>query len=337
MALEVYPRGRFFWLRGTIETVDGEQRVHESTGQTDRGKANQVRITKEKQALDDLLIGPKATYTFAQAVQLYLDAGKDGRFLLPLLDHFKDTRISKMTGDDVRAAAKVLYPTAAYTTWNRQVITPAKAAINHAANAGKCHEVKIKGFAKKDPDSRRSTRPARRAVARSYIDAFRAHCRNPRLGAMMLFMHVTAARLGDAIGLEPANLDLANRTALLVDTKTGEDRVADLTIELVYVLQQIEPKKGRVFGYTSRHGYLYREIKATCARAGIPYLATHQPGRHSFGTEMMVRNKVDVDTTAKKGGWKSKRLLVEVYVHGDDGKGVIDKVFGKKRKPAKAA
>jgi len=43
---------------------------------------------------------------------------------------------------------------------------------------------------------------------------------------------------------------------------------------------------------------------------------------------MIVRNNVDVATTAEKGRWKSKGLLMETYVHGIEGQSVIDRVFG---------
>ena len=83
-------------------------------------------------------------------------------------------------------------------------------------------------------------------------------------------------------------------------------------------------------------GSVYKDIKRICELADLPYLGTHQPGRHSFATEMIVRNGIDVATTAWKGRWKTKKLLMENYAHAEKGNGVIDKVFGKK-KPRKAA
>ncbi|TIP00483.1 MAG: site-specific integrase, partial [Mesorhizobium sp.] len=75
-------------------------------------------------------LDPKDLFTFAQAVEAYLEAGKSESYIQKLLEHFGDTRISDMTGSGVRAAAKLLYPGAAYTTWNRQVIIPTRAVIN---------------------------------------------------------------------------------------------------------------------------------------------------------------------------------------------------------------
>ena len=357
MALTIYRRGRFWWLTGTVKAKDGEQRVHESTGETDEAAADAVRLSRENEAKAEFNLSPKDRFTFTQAVDAYLDAGKDDRFILPLLDHFTATRISDLTGSKVREAAKALYPGAVYTTWNRQIVTPMKAVINHSADTGDCHAVKIKGFTKKDRDVKKPTAAPKRAVDRSYIDTFRAYTDDQRLRALMLFLFQTGARVSEAIDLDEASgdLDLINRTVTFRDTKNGEDRQADLTIEMVYEFQQLAEWKEarakaddygkgarlgrhpntRVFGFRQRWA-VYKAIKATCEAAGIPYLGTHQPGRHSFATEMIVKNRVDVATTAKKGGWKDKRVLMDHYTHGDSGKGVIDKVFGKK-KPRKAA
>jgi site-specific recombinase XerD len=368
MPLTIYKRGRFWWLTGSVPTRQGEQRVHESTGETDEGKANKIRLNRELRAQEEIDLDPKDRYTFAQAVELYLEAGKDKRFILELLDHFKETRISDMTGSDVRAAAKAIYPTAVYTTWNRQVVIPTRAVINFAADEGKCRETLIKGFSKKDRDVKVSAAPPKRAVDRSYIDDFREASDDPRLSALMLFLFQTGARISDAIKLEDdsPDVDLINRKVIFRDMKNGDDGEADLTIEMVYEIQQLREWKrerlaswevrvlwkgrrsgprhngraakrpnGRLFGFLTRAS-VYKDIKRICEKAGIPYLGTHQPGRHSFATEMIVMNGVDVATTAAKGRWKTKKLLMENYTHAKKGKGVIDKVFGKK-KPRKSA
>lgn len=368
MPLTIYKRGRFWWLTGTIPTREGDQRVHESTGETDERQANKARLNRENRAQAEIDLDPKDRFTFAQAVDLYLDAGKDDRFIKPLLEHFKETRISDMTGSDVRAAAKAIYPDAVYTTWNRQAVIPTRAVINLAVDEGKCREVLIKGFSKNDRDARRSTAPPKRAVDRSYIETFRAHSDDPRLSALMLFLFQTGARISDALKLEDdsPDIDMVNRKVTFRNMKNGEDGAADLTIEMVYEIQQLRewkrermaawgvriPWKGRrsgerhsgrgakkpnkrLFGYIGR-GSVYKDIKRICELAGIPYLGTHQPGRHSFATEMIVMNGIDVATTAAKGRWKTKKLLMENYAHGKTGKGVIDKVFGKKT-PRKSA
>jgi hypothetical protein len=357
MPITIYKRGRFWWLTGNDATGT---RVHQSTGTTVEDEAHQLRILREREGLDSKLLGPKVVFTFGAAVAAYLDAGKGDRFMKPLLDHFGNTRISDLTGVGVRAAAKTLYPSAVYTSWNRHVVTPIKAVINHSADAGNCHPVKIKGFSKRDRDIRVPTTPPRRAVDRAYINSFRKRSDDPRLSALLLFMFQTGARIGDALKLkdDSADIDLINRKVIFRDMKNGEDGEADLTIEMVYEIQQLRIWKrarlaawearipwdrkrsgerhsgrgtrkpnNRLFGFMARAS-VYKDIKRICAAAGIPYLGTHQPGRHSFATEMIVRNGIDVATTAAIGRWRSKQLLMNTYVHGRRGRDVVDRVFG---------
>lgn len=64
---------------------------------------------------------------------IYVNDGKPDAFTVPLVKHFKDRKIADIGPGDIQAAARALYPRAKPATWNRQVIVPARAIINHAA------------------------------------------------------------------------------------------------------------------------------------------------------------------------------------------------------------
>lgn len=87
--------------------------------------------------------------------------------------------------------------------------------------------------------------PPKHAVDRSYIDAFRGASDDPRLSALMLFMFQNGCRIGDAINLQDNSLDidLINRKIIFRDMKNGEGGKADLTIEMVYEIQQLRDWK----------------------------------------------------------------------------------------------
>jgi hypothetical protein len=91
---------------------------------------------------------------------------------------------------DIKALAMDLYPNAKASTRSRSVIL---AIINFAAELELRAATKVKGF--------REAKVIGQAVDRAWIDQFRAHA-PPRDG---LFMWSTAARLGDAVKLEPAH------------------------------------------------------------------------------------------------------------------------------------
>jgi integrase len=258
--------------------------------------------------------------TFAEAVMLYEGAGKDATYLVPLVRHFRDTLLKNINGGTIRSAARVLYPNCSPATWNRQVITPTRAVINHAAENGLGNHIRVKSF----PE----LAPVRRAVDRDWLDKFTKNV-EPRIGALELLMHCTGARLGQAIALDWSKVDLARAEAIIPSAKRYPERLAHLTPEVVASLANLKSRKGRVFGYEHRWS-VYKPWKRACKAANIIYVPPHQAGRHTFATEMIVRNNRDARTTAELGGWKSVKLLLDRYVHPENAKGTINAVFGTK-------
>ena len=141
-------------------------------------------------------------------------------------------------------------------------------------------------------------------------------------------MFTTGARLGEALSLGPDDIDLVSRVARLAKTKNGDPHDYYIVPEMGEVLAELPLRNGRVFGYTQRR-HIYAAWKETCGRAAIDYVPPHQAGRHSFATEMIVRGKQDVSTTAALGNWKSPRMLLERYAHAEKLREASDRVFGK--------
>ena len=230
--------------------------------------------------------------------------------------------------------ARTLYPDAKAATWNRSVLVPARAVINHAAELGMCSPIRVKRFPTADVK--------RYAVDRTWIDAFRAgafKAMKPdlaeRIGAAALLMFTTGMRLGEVVALVPGHLRLADRCIDLPGelTKTGQPRTVHLTQEVADVLAALPGKithfgrgRLRVFGwsYTTAPQGPWRRA---CEAAGIPYRLRHEAGRHSFATEMIVRKGVDIKTTADMGGWRDARVLLG-YAHSEDQAAVAERVFG---------
>lgn len=264
--------------------------------------------------------------TFHHAAVAYVEAGGEGRFLPPLMQHFKKVKAIKMiTGQQIREAAKAIYPNAAPATWNRQAIAPASAVINYAHGFGWCGPIKVKGF------------PVKR-VERSYADiewllAFRANAASPEIRAMATFMFSTGARIGDAVKLIADDVDFEAGTATLRDTKNGEDRVVELPGSLVAEMHKLvvgnTPSVSEqfpitpIFGFRHRQGHR-KQWDATIKAAGIRRLTSHEAGRHAFGkyAHDLLESSLDA---SRAGGWKSRQLFEERYAHaGGKGRAVAD-------------
>ncbi len=321
MSIRLFRRGDVWYMRGAV----AGRRVYESTQTIDEAQAKAVAEATERACWERRLHGPAAALTVAEAIETYLDAGGERRFLLPILDAWHNRRVADIKPGMVRDLARHLYPDAKPATWNRQVIAPLVAVINCAAERGVAQPLKVKRFKVEET--------LRRAVDRAWVDAFRAVAR-PYCRALVLFMFTTGARLGEAIAMAPRDLDFEARTALARRTKAGNDHHYHLTTEVVVDLASLPPRRGRVFGYASRQS-VYGPWRTACARAGIEHVPPHQAGRHSFATEMIVHGGVDVATVGRLGNWASRRLLLDTYVHPTGDAEIVEAHFGRKRKGGK--
>lgn len=306
-------------------TVDGVRHRH-SAKTTDKREAEDRAIQHESRVRRAAVHGPESVLTFADAVGVYLDAGKDGRFLAPLLKHFGKTLVASISGPEVRKAAKILYPKGSAATLNRQVVTPVRAVINHAADARLAQPITIKRFKEE-----RQQRPAGSA---EWIDAFRKAAMEkdmPETAAIARFLFETGARVSEACRLTWDDVDLQHGVAYLRKTKT-EPRKVFLTRGMVADLANIRGMHVRLVFAAANRSTVQKRVDRVITAAGLQRLTSHEFGRHGFATEMIVRNDVDVATTAEHGGWKSRRLLMETYVEGNGSREVIERVFGKNKR-----
>lgn len=304
-------------------TVDGI-RYRGSTKTTELRLAEDIAAKEDARVRRAAVHGEEAVITFTDAVGMYLDEGKDGRFLAPLLRKFGKRLLSSISGPEVRKVAREIYPDAANSTLNRQVVTPMRAVINHAADAKKAQPITIKRF-----PEQRAMRPA---GDKQWLEVFCKTAKKldmPETAAIARFMFETATRVSEACRLTWDETDLQLGVAFLAKTKTVPRKVF-LTRAMVIELANIRSLYPHlVFGAANRSTVQKRFDKVIKA-AGLSRLTSHEIGRHGFATEMIVRNGVDIATTADHGGWKSRRLLMESYVEGDADREVIDRVFGKK-------
>lgn len=304
-------------------TVDGI-RHRKSTKTSDQRLAEDIAIKAEDKVRRATVHGPETVLTFPEIVANYVNDGKDGRFTAPLIKYFRKWKVKDISGPEIRKAARALYPAASNATLNRQVITPMRAIINHAADDKKCDPITVKRF----PEERKM----RPAGDKKWLEVFYKTAKAmdmPETAAIARFMFETATRVSEACRLTWDDVDLQMGFAFLTKTKTVPRKVF-LTRAMVIDLANIRSLYPEfVFGAANR-STIQKRFDRVIAKAGIARLTSHEIGRHGFATEMIVRNGVDIATTADHGGWKSRRLLMESYVEGDADREVIDRVFGKK-------
>lgn len=312
--LKLSKRGRIWWIAGTING----QRIRESTGTSIQAIAEQYATKRELEAHKVKIYGEESVITIAAAINLYLDAKKSDRFLLPILTQWGHKKIKDIKPGHVHDLCRTIHPNAGPATYNRQVITPIQAVINHAAKRGLCNPIKIERF--------KVERKIPSVGTQDWLEAFIAHS-SPHLGALALFMAYTGARISEAVRLQWNDVDFDNQIAILKQTKT-DPRICTLPQPLIIKLANLERVSDRVFRYASRHS-VQTAWNSAEKRAGIEHIAPHDAGRRFFATAMMQAG-VDPVTVAKAGGWKSKRMVLEVYAQPSDTKEAVQKTFGTK-------
>ena len=330
-------KGLVLVCKDGIWHVDGTvagKRIRKSLGTRDEEQAQILKASYEDKLWKRHQLGEEAVRTFEEAaVEYQLHGGKDGsggegRFLPPILRHFKGRLVASIKPAELRSMANILYPGKSAATKNRQAIAPARAVIMYAHQLGWCGAISVDQF--KAPKSRKH-----RAVGRDWIDAFMAEAdrrKLPHLSALVLFMHTTGTRISEAIRIEGRDVDFANRVALLGKTKTDEWVTRHLTAEVMARIQGLGAKPTeRVFGYTDPKA-VNRVMKRVAFDAKIEQLTTHSVGRHSFGTNALKAG-AGIKDTMDAGGWASARLFMETYVHSTEAGKNVAALFDRQTGP----
>jgi integrase len=315
MPLKLYKRGEIWHYRGTI----AGRRIRGTTETSEKARAQRIAAEREQREWTRHLDGPGATLSFADAAIAYRQAGKTTRFLDRVEDYWRDTLVKDITSQTVRAAAIKLYPNAGAATRNRQAVVPTQAIVNFAAENDWCPHLKVHRFKVKTK--------IKEPVTAEWVDKFVEHA-SPHLGALCMFMYGTGARIGEAVALTWANVDLQARIAIIRQSKIGGDeREAHLPTRLLAAISNIPSNRNpeeRVFRYT--HANAVRQVwNNAIARAGIKRLSPHSC-RHGFATTMLHKG-IDVKTVAERGGWKDVATLVKTYAHAMADRTVTDVLF----------
>lgn len=315
MPLKIYRRGEIWHYRGTV----AGRRIRGSTQTSIKARALEIAAERETREWKSSHHGPESVLTFADAAMLYRQADKATRFLEPIEDYWKDTPVKQINAGAVRQSAIVLHPKTSGATRNRQVIVPTQAIINHAAGMDLCHHLKVERFS--------VTTKSKEPVTWDWVQKFMA-VSSPHLGALACFMFLTGARISEALDLRWGDVSLAERRALIRQTKIGAERRPHLPPALVAAIANIPSNRevgAKVFQYSSRDTAkpLWR---AAIKRAKIKAL-TYHACRHGFATSMLHAG-VDPITVAKLGGWKDAKHVFTTYGHAMSDETLADRITG---------
>lgn len=312
------PGSPYFWITGTVRG----QRVRESAGTDNPDLAEEARSAREASLYRAAVHGARQPVTFAAAAESYIvHAGPHSPATLArlrrlalaigpraLLDSIDQGRIDTLAG-------KLLRPASGQATRLREITTPLRAILSHAARRGWCDAPALE--APPPPPAR--TEWLRPAEADTLATAAAAHLR-----PLIVFLIATGARLGEALALQWPDVDLAHARATLRHTKNGADRHLDLCPRAVAALAELPHRIGPVFRTRAGRPYAPRraqgggQIKTAWAtalrRAGLAARPiTPHTCRHTWATWHATIHR-DPMLLRHEGGWSSL-AMVQRYAH----------------------
>lgn len=317
MPLKLYWRDGSYHYRGTVGPVGKRRRLRGPCKTKNKDIAARQIAELEAKYWKGHFDGPAAVLTFAYAAQIYRAAGKSATFLDKIEGYLKQTLVKDITAGSIHTMAKDIYPHVTNASLNRLAIVPTVAVINHAAKSGLCSRITVEHY----QEDGKIKEPA----TLEWVEKFYQHA-TPHLGTMVLFMYLTGARPGEAIALQWEDIDFQAQTAIIRQTKVGEERIAHLPTKLIIALANLPrlPDRG-VFIYT-RSNATRGAWEGVCKRAGIKPLTPHSC-RHGFATGLLRRG-VDVVTVAWLGGWKSTQQVLSTYGHATKNPKLTDLLTG---------
>lgn len=308
----------FFWITGTVRG----RRVRESAGTDDPRLAEEARSAREAQIYRAAVHGAREPVAFATAAESYLlHAGPHSAPTLARLRRLVLEIGAKATLDEVgqtridQLATKLLRPGASQATRLREITTPVRAILTHAARRGWCPLPVLEAPA--PPPSR--TEWLRPAEADALAAGAAKHLR-----PLVVFLIATGARLGEALALQWADVDLIHARATLRDTKNGADRHLDLCPRAIAALESQQHRIGAVFRTRAGHAYAARKVQGggqikTAWRTALKAAGlsarhiTPHTCRHTWATWHATMHR-DPMLLRHEGGWSSL-AMVQRYAH----------------------
>ena len=300
-----------YWVaRGTVNG----QRYERSLGTTDRRIAERERVEWERELFNAPYVPPAEVRTFAEAVILYLDAGRSKRFLEPLVRHSGDRKLALMTPGWVNKMAAELYPGAAPATVNRQVIGPVSAVLKVAAAEGWCPNPVF--ARRKTPKVK--TRWLRPDEAMRLLDA--AGEEHPTFQALLYFMLGSGVRVATALQTEARGLHFRSGEASAAPAKDAPSRLVTFPPPVQAVVRPIITDnlatplfltpKGRPYGTTEgRGGQIQSAFANARERADLGPDVTPHTLRHTWATWHCALYG-NIPLLMRRGNWQTAKIAL---------------------------
>lgn len=264
--------------------------------------------------------------TFLSAALDYLKARPQkrakARNIGRLIKRFGETPLAEIDQAAIDRAALEMYPTVTPASREAYVYMPMSAILHHAGRADPIRRPKgYKGRTVTDylnPDD-----------AFAIVDA--AQTFDPEFSLLLRFLLYTGVRVGEALGLRPEDVRLADQRAWVRTSKNGKPRTLRLRSDLCAALANHRPKvQGKFFRFRQGGHFGHTLTRAKLIALGMncpsrrPSNWQQPPNRlqfvnfhtfcHTWATWMRQYGGADIQGLVATGRWTSYRAASR-YIH----------------------
>tara|TARA_R100001086_G_scaffold243922_1_gene173117 strand:- start:770 stop:1723 length:954 start_codon:yes stop_codon:yes gene_type:complete len=300
MPLRVIKRGDWYHVHGAHHGVD----VRRSAKTTDKREAEAVKERIEREIYARVILGQSRPVGFSEAAAGYLEHGED-RFIVPVIDAFKDRPVADIRQPDLDTAAREAYPKHTPATRNRQFYTPFIAIMNFAARQGWCD--RREWMRPKQPDGRTDWRTPEE-MEEFILRAPWHISRNViiYLGSMM--------RASEGVKLQSTDVAGDGSQITLWETKGGYARRVEILSRARPLISEASGPVIRTDDGKGYHAYdaVNQSIARACEALGLPHFSLHVL-RHTGATWRYAMDP-DLPRLMASGGWRSM-AMVQRYTH----------------------
>lgn len=289
-------RSPYWTIRGTLygRTVDA------STKATDKKTAQKFKERFELElAKDDQR--RRSPTTFAVAADMYVQYRQpkkwDKTCIERLVGVIGEYRLIDLQQHILIEAANELYPDAAASTKNRQVIVPAAAILHYAAENNLCPYIQVKKFKERTPEPRAVSKEIAQALITGSTGEMRL---------LLVWLFYQGWRISDVLRLQWAHINTGAAIVRYRISKTDDWRDMPLHPRVLQELESYHDRVGKVFHWSDKSN-LYRDLRPICKRLGIRF--TPHMARHSFATWLANAGASPMELM-EAGGWKDHKSVL---------------------------
>jgi integrase len=252
---------------------------------------------------------PLAEETFADAVVLYQETGDRTKAQMALVEKINakigDVFLDSIKPSDIQRLAKKISPKGKASTRNRNIIGPARAVINCAADSEWCSHIKIKNFVEEEV--------IRHLPSEGTAELLLANT----TGFQRLYiaaLHYQGLRHSDALSLKWENINLKEHKFSLIVPKPKKLKTIVMDENFFIELTAFSKEKGDVFPWKNRSS-IYSWLDPLCKKLNVSYGS--RMARHKFASDLVAVGASEHDLV-NNGSWTNTRSVAPYVTLNED-------------------